>query len=307
LQSGLRLQPESSYTYLVLGLLAAKRRDFAQAVVQIDHALRRCGPEEMARPQALKGDYLYRSKDYANAVKACERALKLRPQDAGAEGIRAQALLHLKDFAAAERAFTRYLELGGKPDPDIYVGRGQASVQLGKYAAAVRDYSLALERRADAEVYNHRGWAYYFCDAWKLALADFDQALGLAPQQIEAHIGRGLARVMLGQYRAAAADADTSWQQPPRTVEMLHNLACLFAQVADKARADAAAPDGAALAERCSNQAVQALQKALALLPPEERGPFWRARMQPDDALNPIRDSAGFKRLAAEYAPPPTR
>src|SRR5262249_14739177 len=143
-------------------------------------------------------------------------------------------LLKLQDFAGAARAFTAYLERGGKPDTDVYRGRGQARVRLGDFAGAVQDYTLGLALQPDADLFHHRGWAYYFCDAWRLALADFEEALRREPEGVEARVGRGLARVALGHYREAAADAEESLRRRPREPEMVLNVACVFAQAVGK-------------------------------------------------------------------------
>src|SRR5262249_7801913 len=126
----------------------------------------------------------------------------------------------------------QYLQEGGEPKSDLLRGRGRALMKLGKYPEAGEDYTRALELAPDGGIYQHRGWAPYFADAWKLALRDFSKALDLAPGMVGACTGRGLARVMLGDYRGAVADAEAVLGHQPTTPEMTHNLACTFAQAA---------------------------------------------------------------------------
>src|SRR5262249_35444447 len=156
--------------------------------------------------------------------------------------VRGRALLALGRYAEAERSFDEYLRRGGEEDSDIFKGRGLARMKLGKYPEAVDDYTRALERcplpsfrsdggegRGDGDIFQHRGWAHFFADAWKLALRDFSKALELDPEAGDAYTGRGLARVMLGEYREAVADAEAALHRKPSTPEMMHNIACIFA------------------------------------------------------------------------------
>src|SRR5262249_34057153 len=158
-----------------------------------------------------------------------------------------KALLELGRHAEAAQAFTRYLESGGQPVPDIYRGRGQARMKLGDYLGARDDYTRVALDRPSAEIYEPRGGAYFCAGPWRPARRDFDAALRLNADRGNASIGRGLARVMLGRFREAVRDADEALGRKPVTPEMMHNLACLFAQAAARAEAHAT-PDPVALA-----------------------------------------------------------
>jgi hypothetical protein len=54
------------------------------------------------------------------------------------------------------------------------------------------------------------------------------------------------------------------------------------------------------LAGRYRTAAVRALRDTLALVRPAERAQFWREKMLPDSALDPIRNSAEFQELLRE-------
>src|SRR6185369_7983496 len=119
---------------------------------------------------------LYEQKKYAAAADECRAALRERDGLPLALGYLGQALLQLGQYRDAVRAFDSYLEHGGPPVPDIYRGRGQARMKLGDYLGARDDYTVVVLRQPGAEIFEHRGWAYFFADAWKPALADFDEA-----------------------------------------------------------------------------------------------------------------------------------
>src|SRR5205807_9388322 len=137
------------------------------------------------------------------------------------------------------------------------------------------------------ELYQHRGWAHFFSDAWRLALRDFSRAIELDPGAGDGYTGRGLARVMLRDYRGAVADAEAALRRQPGTPEMMHNIACIFAQALARAEADplarpsppgegrAKGEDRQSLAESYRSRALKAVHQTLALLRPEERFSFW--------------------------------
>jgi len=179
-------------------------------------------------------------------------------------------------------------------------------MKLGKYPEAAEDYTRALERAPDGSLFQHRGWAHFFADAWKLALRDFSKAIELDSEAGDAYTGRGLARVMLGDYRAAVADAETALLRQPSTPEMMHNIACIFAQAVARAEADPEA-DRPGSVDDYRRRALDAVHQTLNMLHPEERMAFWRDKILPDAALAPIHKDARFQRLQEEYVRPLAR
>jgi tetratricopeptide (TPR) repeat protein len=302
-RQALRLRPDDYAPYLNLARVCRRQDRPDEAARLFEHALSLRPPDlVVAGYHGERGRDLYDRGDYEGAVAQCRAALARRPDYAYAHAVLGLALLKLQRPEQAARAFDRYLQCGGRPLADVYRGRGTARVRLGDYLGARDDYARALELQpGDAELYAHRGWAYFFADSWRPALADFQRALELRAGQADAWVGSGLARVMLGQYREAVGDADEALRRRPDTPEMMLNLACLFAQAAVRAEADAAGPGREALAGRYRERALKRIGQALALLRPEERPLFWREKIAPDHALDPIRSCPEFRKWAGEY------
>jgi tetratricopeptide (TPR) repeat protein len=281
-------------------LLAGRAYRQAEAAEQFRHALRAQPPAlVLADYHAERARDLYLAGRYEDAIAASRLALKEQADYALALGVLAQALLELRRFEEAARAYDRYLAGGGRPVADIYRGRGQARMQLGDYLGAVADYTRVVERQPAAEIFAHRGWAYFFADAWRPALDDFEKALARDPAYGDAYTGRGLARVMLGRYREAVRDAEEARRRKPDTPEMMHNVACIFAQAAGRVVADPKEAARQDLAKQYRTAAVRAILDTLALIRPAERARFWREKILPDSALDPIRDSPEFRELLA--------
>jgi tetratricopeptide (TPR) repeat protein len=268
----------------------------------------RLQPPALVRAEyhAGRSQALYLQKKYEEALKACDEALHSYPDSAVVHGLRGQALLQLGRFRDALGALDQNEARGGKAVGDFYRGRGWAREQLRDYLGAKDDYSRALELEPDAELYRHRGWAYFFADAWKPALRDFEEAVRLDLESSDARIGRGLAHVMLGEYRAAVVDAEQALRMRPDTPAMMHNIACVFSLAAASVERDAAAAARQELGTRYRARAIDSIHQTLALLPPAERRSFWRQQVSPDAALDPVRRCPDFLRLEVEYGKTPS-
>jgi tetratricopeptide (TPR) repeat protein len=298
LEQAIALRPDRFRAHVNLALLGKRESRHAEAVGHLDRAIALRPPDLVcADLQVERAHLLLMLGKRDDALRACDALLKIHPDAADALGVRAQALLEQRDYAASARDFTRSLNLkrGVAVPADLFRGRGHARMKLGDYPGAVDDYTRALVSQPDQAIWAHRGWAYFFAESHRLALRDFDESLRLDPMGIEARIGRGLAWVALGQDREAVEDAKQALDRPPGEPEMLLNIACIFGRAAG--RQD---PAG-----QYSSKAVLALHLALKRLPPEARQPFWSDKVVPDSYLEPIRRCPGFLDLARQVAEGP--
>jgi tetratricopeptide (TPR) repeat protein len=243
---------------------------------------------------------------YLAALQAFDAALRVRADYGRALRRRGLTLMALRRYQEAERCFGRCIEQK-ELAIEVFSGRGSAREKLGKLPGAIEDYTQSLQLKRDAVILQHRGWAYVLLDAWKLAQHDFDDAIRLDPRRSDAYVGRGLARVMLGDYRQAVADAVVvQRRQKPDTPVMMHNLGCLFAQAVGQVKADARQQQRATLEAQYRGQAIQALRQTLLMLPRGQRLAFWKEQMRPDRALDPIRTSSDFvqfeRQVEREYS-----
>ena len=303
-RSAMALNPHLYSAYFNLAHVHLAQGRFEQAAEQVEYARRLRPPAQAVVGYHIeRGRGLLRIKRYEEAVRACDDALGFAPDRPAAHAVRARALLAIGQYDEAEQAFDRYVRNGGDAAPDVFRGRGLARMKLGKYPEAAEDYTRALEIAPDADLYQHRGWAHFFSDAWKLALRDFSKAIELDPNAGDAYTGRGLARVMLGDCRGAVADVEVALHQKPDTPEMMHNVACVFAQAVAHVGTDRG-EDRETLAEDYRRRALQAVRQTLDMLPAADRPSFWRDKILPDPALTPIHDDVRFKRLQDEWDRP---
>ncbi len=310
-ETAIQLRPDLSLVHRTRAELLWGRGELEEALRHYDKAI----ALERARGTSplLAEDYLSQGRirhaqgRFAEAVAAYDSALHVAPQLARAHYHRGESLLALNRLPEAERALTECLR-NGPPFGSAFRRRGLVRVRQGHFAGAVEDYTEALHLERDASILEHLGWAYFFTDAWKLAEKNFEEAITLNGKPGDAHVGRGLARVMLGDYRRAVVDAETVLSaNKPDTPEMMHNVACIYALAAARVRADSVEMQRETLEKRYRQQAIATLGKALRLVPADKRFAFWDEKMRPDLALDSIRPSAEFTqldtRLQKEFAP----
>src|SRR5262249_24379560 len=210
--------------YLNLAQVYLTQGRFEEAEQQVRMPMRPRPPMQVLAAYHLeRGRSFLRGKRHEEAIQACEAALELYPNQPLSYEVRGRALLAIGLYEQADRSFDQYLRNGGEWVSDLFRGRGTARMKLGRYPEAVEDYTRALELVPDGDTYQHRAWAYYFSDAWKLALRDFSRAIELDPRASDAHTGRGLACIALGDYRGAITDAEVALRLKPQTPEMMHN------------------------------------------------------------------------------------
>ena len=268
------------------------------------------------------GDHVWRARLFFSggqsvlALGACDAALKLAPDDPEAHRVRISALMELKRYeevlASSDAYFAR-----GKPTSELLEIRGLAQVARRDYTAAIADFNRALELKPELEparrskLLNLRGWAYQFADAPRLALADFEESLRLDSNQSDAHGGRGLARIRLGQWRPAVSDAEDAVRLArvvhPATdgdrqaqVQACFNAARIYAMAVEFAAGDVSRQGERAvfLYRGYRSRALKLLEEALEQVPDREH----REEILNDPALRSLRvgpsRSPGMRRSA---------
>ncbi|HEX8202556.1 MAG TPA: tetratricopeptide repeat protein, partial [Isosphaeraceae bacterium] len=238
----------------------------------------------------------------AQTLDACRAALEIRPDYPEPVFLRARVLLRLGKLPEAALACDQYLRRG-TPTADAFRTRAEIRQALGQYAGAALDVTRSLELKEDPALYTLRGWSYLLLGAPAPALADFDAALASRPDDLDARTGRAFARVRLGHYRDAVADAEEVARRGPRSPEMWYNLACVHALAVARVEAAASAPDREALARRGRDRAVELIRSALEALPAARRAAFWTGTIRGDADLESLRGDPGFQRIEHDYVP----
>jgi tetratricopeptide (TPR) repeat protein len=225
--------------------------------------------------------------------------------DSDAHRVRIATLMDLKRYDVVLASADTYLARG-KPVAEILEIRGLARVARKDYTGAIADFNRAYDLTPATEpaqrsrLLNRRGWAYQYADAPRLARSDFEESLRLEPNQSDAYGGRGLARIRLGDWRPAVADAEaairrarepgassTSEDAAATQVQALFNAARIYAQAIEFAAREVSREGERAvtLYRRYRSRALDLLDEALK----REPDPARRTEILDDPALRPLR------------------
>ena len=194
----------------------------------------------------------------------------------------------------------------GKSWPDIHLIRGNARASRGDFSGAIDDYSHALVLQpGQPRVLVARGLAYLFSDSPQPALHDFDEALRRDASNGEAHSGRGRALALLGDYRAAIAEAEESLRHDHPTARRANNAARIYAQAAVAAAKEVGGKGRLAvmLVDRYQDRAVALVKLALERTPAELRAAFWQDQVAADPTLRSLQHRLRSLKPAGTAAP----
>lgn len=148
LRKAVALAPDNSYINYDLGVLYAKKNDYRNSAVYSQKAV--SGPgSDFAEAYNNYGYALAQMGQYAEALKAVEQSLKLKPDSAATLDSKGFALYGLGRYEEALKAYEDALKL----DPtigEVYLHLAQTQEKLGKYNQSVKAYETYLQLTPDA-------------------------------------------------------------------------------------------------------------------------------------------------------------
>ena len=142
-----------------------------------------------------------------------------------------------KNFADAIQAFDKALEL----DPTnmaAQFGRSQCNIFLGKPLAAVKDLDHLIRAKADSAVlYYYRGWAYSDAKNYSASIEDNNRAIDLNPNFAKAYNNRAWANFLRGASLDGLPDAVRAVELDPLDASCLDTRAHILEALGDRAAA----------------------------------------------------------------------
>ena len=285
--------------------LHADRRDFAAAERDCRLAVRLESADAAARADdlCLLGEMIFRQGRAAEALRTWEMAIAVDPDHPRAHLWRAVALVDTQRFAEALPSFEACLRKG-QPSLELYLTRGMCRASLGDYAAAIDDYSRAIEIAPSASAHAQRGWLYALRGNPLFGLQDFDKALALDPAHADAHCGRGLTLAYLGRHTDATAAAEKALDLGAPSFRHAYKAATVFAAAAPRvvfsARERAAqGPSVGQLRVRYLARACELVEHALTHEAADDHDDLWLAHVEGDPHFQPLLAEPEFRKLKA--------
>jgi tetratricopeptide (TPR) repeat protein len=159
------------------------------------------------------------------ALASYDRALALRPADAGVLNNRGVTLQKLNRHDEALASYDRALALR-EDNAAVFYNRGNALRELRRFDEALASYDRALALRPDhARALNNRGIALRDLGRHDEALANYERALASRPNDAESHNNMGAALKELGRLDEARDYFEKAIRLAPRTPLVYLSLA----------------------------------------------------------------------------------
>ena len=107
---------------------------------------------------------------------------------------------------------------------ETYFLRGNTCYDFGLYDLAIANYDKAIQLEPNnAAAYNNRGLAKGYLGQYFAAISDFDKAIQRKLDDAKAYYNRGVVKGYLGQHFAAISDYDKAIQLKPDLAEAYHD------------------------------------------------------------------------------------
>ncbi|MBI2901248.1 MAG: protein kinase [Planctomycetes bacterium] len=194
--------------FVLVGTGEAYRRlgRIKEARAQFEEVARR---KNHPRVWVALGDVCLKDGDPQAAMAAFAKAVELAPASSEVYRKRAEALIQMKDYAAAERDYTAAIERQNPPKPSHYWRRGWIRVRLKNDEGALADFAEALRLQPDhPDALRSRGQLLLALRRWAEAVRDFDRYIPLRPADPHGFCGRGEARLRAGDFKGAVEDLE---------------------------------------------------------------------------------------------------
>jgi tetratricopeptide (TPR) repeat protein/S1-C subfamily serine protease len=149
---------------------------------------------------------IYRKlREYEKALAALNKAIQLAPKNANLYSEKRTVLGNLNRHQEALLAINQAITLS--PRAGFYNDRGITYNALQEYSKAIADYDKAIVIDPEnTNAYNNRGATYAGLKEYPKAITDYDKAIAINPGFAEAYNNRGLIYAALGEYPKAITD-----------------------------------------------------------------------------------------------------
>jgi tetratricopeptide (TPR) repeat protein/ADP-heptose:LPS heptosyltransferase len=208
LERAAALSTDQAAVRMECGMLLEELGRYADALAHYERILE----TDPAHAQALIGraNCLLLTGQFESALVAFDRALSRSPADRLATTNRAIALTGL---GRAQEAVSAFDEILARHPGDVHalVNRGNALYDLDRFEAALASHEEALQRHPGfLPAMIGRVVCCFEQRRYELAVETLNHLLTLDAQHVDAHVYRGMARLMRGDY--AAGWADYEWR-----------------------------------------------------------------------------------------------
>ena len=221
--------------YQMRGLARINQGKYADAVSDYRKALKHA-PEDEGLWHNLALCYIHQ-KLYDDAIGVLDTIVHIVPSYVAALNMRAQVYIQKEDTMAALDDLEASLKIN-KYDSEVYATRALVYLQQKRYEEADKDLTYAILLNPKSSYYINRALTRYNMQELRGAMADYDLALSIDPNNLLGHYNRGLLRAQVGDDNRAIEDFDFVIDYEPDNTIAVFNRALLLVQTGDYAAAE---------------------------------------------------------------------
>ncbi|MBV6621953.1 MAG: tetratricopeptide repeat protein [Rivularia sp. (in: Bacteria)] len=222
------IKQKPSFVYLAYygkGLALGLEKKYKEAITASEQATK-LKPGFVAGWKRQSLDYR-KLKRLDKALFTINKAIQLQPENPNLYLIKRVILSDLKQYAQAEVAITEAIKLS--PRALFYDSRGILYRNQKKWDLALADYNQAINiNPEDASVYINRGNLYKDKKKWDLALADYNKAIQINPENASAYNNRGILNQDKKKWDLALADYNKAIQINPENAKTYFNRGLVY-------------------------------------------------------------------------------
>ena len=198
----IRFDPNYKEAYQALGdVIKEWERNYESAISKYDQVIR-IDPNNVRAYLARGKLYLFEIREYAKASFDYSQVIRLDPTNAIAYSDRAFSYRMQNSYDLAIKDYNESIRLGNND----YKYRGTVYLEKGDTTQAIKDYNEYVLKEKNASSLVSRARFYAKIKKNNLAFNDFDEAIKLDPNLIEAYTERGEYYKNNHQYDLAIAD-----------------------------------------------------------------------------------------------------
>jgi tetratricopeptide (TPR) repeat protein len=262
---------ESAEAWTILGIAAADLKQNDRSLNAF-HKAAALAPDNEERWLNLTRELMELSR-YSDAISAVQDGLAANPKSYALHLRLGAAQLAAGHYAEAEKVF-RDLVSAGDPLPTGYVGLAQVLLRTGRAEEASEKLSIAQQKLGPNFLISYfRGLAFDRSGKREEAIAAFQDALKLDPNNAEAHLSLGKTEMSLGRLDVAIIELQEALRLRPNNDQARRLLSQAYARTGDKEHAVAFAASSANGPEKVAADLLGDFFVPQWQMPPEIKNP----------------------------------
>lgn len=188
---------------------------------------------QQANDQLTQGNQAMESKQFEQAIRFYNEAIRIKPDFATPYYNRGLAYFDQKQYEMALEDFEKAKQTLSDIDRlalwEILIMRGRALYLLKRYEEALADYNQALEiKPGDVGGLNNRGITYKRLKHWQKATEDLEKAISIDPQDPIPYCNLGIVKYDLEQYQEGLTLLNRSIELDPKNSLSLYSRGALY-------------------------------------------------------------------------------